>query len=639
MAVLDVNEGFNSVGDKISTNKKYKKIKEDSDNLKKKRGSSFEKKQSSVSTQLSDAQKTKKRYQKEQKTQIDNLLELKSLSTGSGDSTKKYLKKTFTKSIQELTPKIIELLTQEIVSAVGCSQDQEFTNQTIYIRVKPLDLQNMLKEDPQGDVGKVLYEKTDIQYNNFPFSMNKELYNRIQNINQPFTVSSGGSSYKGKSNQELFDITYVESYFDIVTNQTIQGNFYKVDLKNRINNVNKITEFIKDYFASISIIDLKNFYANLMNQLSGAISIKKGEGKLDLGDFQKILLILQRVLGLCFDKTKEIDVSGTAKISDSESIDDSFFEFTDIDLRIIDQKVSDIKLGVVEFEECDTVKLPVNADDILTAINNLNFIDNGNNNNNIDDASNITDALTNNPGWFPLQINIDLSFLKEFPKALILTLLTPKVLLPLYIMLKALGDNADLAINSFIDFAKKFRSFIVKLTSKIGSLFIKILFDIIKKDIKNLIKSIISDIKNEKVRNRLLAINSLTEILITVAKLVKDFRECKSVIDELLSLLKIAGKGFGNKIPYPLLLSSELLDGYSSTRAFLNVIEEFEKLGLPTGPMPDGSPNLMLASIKAVLDGSDKEERQNGGLQVAVKPMTVLPIGITKGLTSYGKKS
>jgi hypothetical protein len=47
----------------------------------------------------------------------------------------------------------------------------------------------------------------------------------------------------------------------------------------------------------------------------------------------------------------------------------------------------------------------------------------------------------------------------------------------------------------------------------------------------------------------------------------------------------------------------------------------------------------MLASIKAVLDGSDKEERQNGGLQVAVKPMTVLPIGITKGLTSYGKKS
>jgi len=469
--------------------------------------------------------------------------------------------------------------------------------------------------------------------------MNRELYGRIQNIGQPFSVPAGGSPYKGKSNQDLFDITYVETYNDPISGQVIQGNFYKIDLKNRVTGVNKITEFIKDYFASISIIDLKNLFANLMNQLSGAISIKKGEGKLDLGDLQKILLILQRVLGLCVDKTEEIDVSGTAKVSDSDTLDDSFFEFTEVDLRIIDQKISDIKLGVVEFEECDTVKLPVNTDDILSALNNLNFIDNSNNNNNIDDAADLTDVLTNNPGWFPLQINIDLSFLKEFPKALILTLLSPKVLLPLYIMLKAVGDNVDLLINSFMDFAKKFKSLIFKLTSKIGSLFTKILFEIIKKDIKNLIKSVIGDIKNEKIRNRLEAIRALTEVLVTLAKAIKDFRECKSVIDELLALLKIAGRGFGNKIPYPLLLASEFLDGYSSSRAFLNVIEEFEKLGLPTGNMPDGSPNLMLISFKALLDGQEKEDRQNGGLQVAVKPMAVSPINLTQGLTIFGTKT
>jgi hypothetical protein len=638
MAVLDVNDGFKSVGDKISTTKKYKKIKEDSDNLKKKKGSTFEKKKSDTTKQLSDAKKAVKKFQKEQKSQIDNLLDLKFLSTGSGSSTKKYLKKAFVKALEELKPKIVELLIQEFISAIGCSQDQQYSNQTLYIRVKPLDLQNILKEDPQGDVGKLLYEQNDIQYINFPFSMNRELYNRIQNINQPFSVSSGGSPYKGKSNQELFDITYVESYVDPVSLQTIQGNFYKIELKDRVNNLNKVTEFIKDYFASISIIDLKNFYANLMNQLSGVISIKKGEGKLDLGDFQKILLILQRILGLCVDKTQEIDVSGTAKLSDNDALDDSFFEFTEIDLRIIDQKISDIKLGIVEFEECDTVKLPVNTDDILSALNNLNFVDNSNNNNNIDDAANLTDVLTDNPGWFPLEINIDLSFLKEFPKAVILALLSPKVLLPLYVMLKALGDNVDLLVNSFMDFAKKFKSLVFKLASKIGALFSKILFDIIKKDIKNLIKSIIGDIKNEKLRNRLEAIRSLTEILVTLAKAIKDFRECKSVIDELLALLKIAGRGFGNAIPYPLLLASEFLDGYSTNRAFLNTIEEFEKLGLPTGPMPDGSPNLMLISMKAMMDGMNKEEIQNGNYNIAVKPTTVLPIGITAGITSFGKK-
>jgi F0F1-type ATP synthase membrane subunit b/b' len=635
MAVPDINDGYKSISNKITTNKKYKKLKEDVDELKKKKGETFEKSKSKVSTTLSDAQKLKKKYQKQLKTQLDNLLELKFLSTGSGNSTKQYLKKTFVKAIKELQPKIIELLTQEVVKTVGCSQDQTFNQQTFYIRVKALDLTNLLKDDPTSDTGKLLYEPSSIQFFNYPFSMNRELYDLIQNINVPFSTTAG-SAYKGKSGQELFDITYVESYVDI-NGQTIQGNFYKIDLKNRTNNVNKIVEFLKDYYSTIKFLDFKNFFANLMNLLSGAISIKRGDGKLDLSILQKVLLIIQRILGLCFDKTKEIDVTGSAKLSEGDSIDESFFEFTEIDLRIIDQTVSDIKLGVVEFEECDIVKLPVNTDDILTAVNNLNFFGDDNNNA-IDDASNLTDALTKNPGWFPLEINIDLSFLKEFPKALLVTILSPKVLLPLFIALKSIGDDIDNKINSFLDFMKNFKTFIIQLTSKITALFIKILVDIIKKDIKNLVSSIIADIGNEKLRLRLEVIKSLTEVVTTILNLVRDFRECKSIIDELLALLKLASKGFGNKVPYPLLLSAELLDGYSSTRAFLNVIEEFEKLGLPTGPMPDGSPNLMLASIKGMMDGMDKEEAQNGNYQIAVKPTAVLPIGITQGLTSYGKK-
>lgn len=637
MVVPDINEGFKSISDKITTNKKYQKIKEDVDNLKKKAGSSFEKSLDKTATTLSDANNSKKKYQKNLKTQLDNLLELKFLSTGSGSNTKEYLKRAFVKAIKELQPKIIELLNQEVIKTVGCSQDQTFAAQTIYIRVKAIDLGNLLREDPQGDVGKTLYEKKDIQFFNYPFSMNRELYSRIQNINQPFSTPAG-FSYKGKSGQELFDITYVESYVDPISLQTTQGNFFKIDLKNRVSSINKVTEFLKDYYSTITFIEYQNFFSNLMNQLCGAISIQKGDGKLDLADLQKILLILQRILGLCFDKNKEIDVSGTAKLSEGDSIDESFFEFTEIDLRIIDQTISDIKLGVVEFEECDTVKLPVNSGDILTAINNLNF--NGDNNNNaINQASNITNVLTENPGWFPLKINIDLSFLKEFPKAIVMTLLSPKVLLPLFIALKSLGENVDNQINSFMDFVKEFKSFIINLTSKIGGLFIEILVDIIKKDIKNLIRSIISDITNEKIRLRLEVIKSLTEVLLTVLNLVKDFRECKNVIEELLGLLKLAGRGFGNTIPYPLLLTSELLDGYSSTRAFLNVIEEFEKLGLPTGPMPDGSPNLMLASIKGMMDGMDKEEAQNGKYIIAVKPLPVSPIGVTGGLTITGKKS
>jgi hypothetical protein len=120
-------------------------------------------------------------------------------------------------------------------------------------------------------------------------------------------------------------------------------------------------------------------------------------------------------------------------------------------------------------------------------------------------------------------------------------------------------------------------------------------------------------------------------------KIVKDFRECKSVIDALLNALKIASKGFGGDIPLPLLLSSKLLSGYSSDRAFLNVIANFEELGLPTGTMPDGSPNLMLASMKALLDGSDQENASNGKSQIAIFPLSITPIGQTIPIVCYGK--
>jgi hypothetical protein len=166
---------------------------------------------------------------------------------------------------------------------------------------------------------------------------------------------------------------------------------------------------------------------------------------------------------------------------------------------------------------------------------------------------------------------------------------------------------------------------------------VKILFNAIVKDIKNLIKSITLDILEEKAKKIYDVILSLTKLIMNLISLF-NFKECKNVIDELLKLLELATKGVNNQIPLPLLLSSRLLSGYSSTRAFLNVIDEFEKLGLPTGPGPDGSPNMMLAAMKAMLDGQDKEESQNGQVQIAAGPFSITPIGLTVPSVAYGKK-
>ncbi len=585
--------------------------------------------------QISSAEKAKQKFQKDFKTQFDQMLEVKFLTQKSGDTkTTKYLKKKFVTAIEQIKPQIFDIVSDLGIKAVGCETEQEFpANTTIYIKVGAVDFVGLLKEDPNESVGKVSYEKNPITYNTFPFSMNKELYNRIQNINIPFSSPTfAGIDYKGPSTQDLFDITYVENYTDPNGNLVI-GNFFKIDLKPRSNNTNKVSEFFKDYYSSIDIIDYKYLFTNLINQLTGAISIVKKDGNDKLIDFTKFLMVMKRIFGMCFDETKEIDVSGIAKVSQTDVVDDAFFEFTEVDLRYIDTIISDIKLGVVQFEECGTVKLPVDVNAVLDTLESLIFTPGSNNNNEIENAAeNVTKPFERRG------LNLDLSFLKEYPRALLMTILSPKTILPILIMAKSLGQDTVDAYNSFMEFAKKFKTYIVQLASKVMALFVKILFDLIKADIIALTKSILSDIKDESIVKKSLLVLSLVAL---ITKLVTDFRQCKSVIDDLLSILSLVEKSMKSQkkpLPYPLLVASRVLSGFSKTRAMLKVIERFDELGLPTGPMPDGSPNLFLAAADAIIGAIDEEETKNGQVQIAVDPLSVLPIGVTIPQVVYGKK-
>lgn len=663
---IDINDGYDKIGDKITSTKRYKQLQKDYKKLKKKTGTAYEKRKKEVTKRYENYKKTyqnkKKKFNKSKETlttQFEKLLELKfdsadDLYTSGVDAftsnyryelekknknnkgVKKYLIEKFIVGIEELKPKILDMLKNEILKAAGCSENQTYTpNLDLYIKLQSIDFLGMLKEDPSGEVGQIIYEQNNITIGSVPFAMNKEIFNRIQNINQPFSVQYS-SLYKGISTQDLFDVTYVEQDGSGNT-----GNFLKIKLANRVTG-NVIKQFLKDYYKTIEVLDFKNIFGNLINQLVGALSIQKNDGSNDIIEYQKVLVIIQRILGLCFDPNKEIDVSGSAKLSELDNIDDSFFEFTEIDLNFIDETLTNIQNRVAVFESCDNLRVPVNAPAALEAVNNLVFVPGGNNNNNINDAVNLATSITENPNWLPLQINLDLEFIKEFPKAIINTLLSPKTILPLAIVLKSVGNNSMDGITSYTDFIKKFKTLFVNISSKIGGMFAKIIFDSVVKDIKHLVKGVITDLKNEKNQKRVSIILALTEIVTTLFDIfVKDIRECKSVIDELQKLLKLTSKifsGSGNEIPLPLLAASKYMDGFSSSRAYTGIIGEFEKLGIPTGPMADGSPNKFMAAVKAVVDGIDKEEAENGKTEIACLGFTVTPIGVTAPGLCFGKK-
>jgi hypothetical protein len=637
MATLDVNAGFEQVKSKINATKAYGDLKNQYDNAQKKVGDSFEQAGSQVTNGLNQVNDQVKSFKREIKNQFEQLLDINNLTGGKGSNSIRYVKKLLLKTVKNIEPKIRELLLEEAFNAVGCDQEQTYTGGTsIYIKVKSVDLVNMLKKDYNSDLGKLFYEKQPLVIQNSPFSMNKELYERTQSANS--YSFDNGQFYLGRSGQPLFDIQYTQ--FD---NFGQTGPWFKVDLQNRLT-INKVGEFMVDYYSTIKILEFPSIMVNIMESLSGCISIKANVGLVQSQDVTKFELLIQRILGLCFDNVREIDVSGVAKIAELDGVDNSFFEFTDIDLRNIDQKISNIKKGVIQFEECDFVDLPVNTDAIIDDLTSLFFVPD---NELVDAADQLTQTLINNPQWGGLAIrgNVDVAvnfnFVKLIVQGIVSALLTPKILLPIFIMLKALGQNFVDLVESYVEFVKKFSRMAINLVSKIGALFVKELFELIKKDLVNLIQQVVLDVAKEKGDKRIIMILKLIQLLLIIAQFITDWRKCKSVVDELLQLLTVATTGwggFGNEIPLPLLLATKLLDGYSESRAFIGAIEEMQKLGIPTGAMPDGSPNLDVLSKFAQMKAMAKEDAENNKLEIVVPPITMTPAGVTAFGTALGKK-
>lgn len=628
-ASVDLNSAYGSVEQKMKANRTYLEVKQDARKIKKDLKDNLEKSKESVTTTVEKLKDQKKRYQRQVKTQMDQMFSMVQFNKGSGSSTMRYIKTKFIEAAVRIGPKISDMLEKESIKSLGCSQQQAFTATTVYIKVKSTDLQNLLKRDPNEDTAAVAYEKTPPVLGSKPYSMNREMWDRLQNLNVP-------SPYNGGSGQKLFDISYVQQ-----DNNSITGDFFKIDLVNKPTG-NNVGTFISDYYKAINLVDNNNLFAQLMDQVSGAVSFEAKLGFGELEEKNKFILLLQRILGLCFDNGREIDVSGNAKVAELDGVDESFFEFTDIDLRYLDDLISDIQNGVVEFEDCENVKFPVNTTAVMDSLLKFNDLSK------IEDiekqAMSLTDTLIDDDKWklpnsFDVNLSVDLSFLTNLPKAIMMALLSPKIILPLLIMSKAISQTIADTIESLGDFIKAFKKYVINVMSKIGGLFVETLFDIIKKDIKTLITEIISDIAKEKLLKKYAIILKLVELILIIARFIDDWRKCKSVVDEILALLNLIGSSIGGSgaIPAPLLAAAELLDGFSNTRASINVIEELQKIGIPTGPMPDGSPNLYLQAKVAEIKGVERERTENGKVQIFVKPLAVVN-GVTMPAGNiYGK--
>lgn len=627
----DIREGFRESKARAKAIKTYTQVKNDYDNFIQTNTDRLQKKIDSIQINLDSAEISRKIKEKVSNS-YEELIEL--IGQTNTKANQNYFIKILKQQLQNLPNEIQDILESATYKSLGCSQEQTYqTNQELYISVEEIDLFKQLMLSPDSFVGASVYEKNVYNPLSTPRSTNRFFYDLIQtpSVQQP---------YYGLSGQELFKISY-ETF-----NGVSQGNYFKVILVDRINAPNRVTDFVIDYYKTLKLLDFNNAIAKILDLVLNVFTVQSNPGPSKINDLKKFTKLIQRILGMCFDYNQEIDVGGIAKYPENDDTSETFFEFTPNELSQIENEISIIRQGYVEFIDCNNLQLPIN--DVQYVFDTIVEVD--------DSGSNM-DAifddvyfnLSNDARW---QINALPKFsynkgiIENFVTGALQSILSPKVIFPFVVMGKALtstvsnlGDNIveNLEAQSpgLMSFARINRKFIIDVVSRISALFIQALFQQFKQDILKLVKSIIKDLIAKKYKMSKTAIQSILENTEQVVRgtiaLINDFRSCKSLLNNILSLLKLIPSPKKYILQTPFLYLTEYLPGILPEKEVIEYIGQMQKLGIPTGPGLNGEPDISTIEKLAVFNASFNERVKNGKVEGVIIMETLPPTGYPTG--------
>ena len=623
---ISIEEGFEQSKNKL---KVYKTFLQSKTEIKKQRlkNKLDEKKLARQQKSLERAKKNQERKERVQSS-YDQLIDILQMAKGAAKPKDNYITNLVVKVAKQIKPKISEIITDEMLKSLNCSEESTYDNLVIYIKVSSLDLGKILLINPTDTWGKCIYEQNPYDSSLVKKSTNQLLYYLIQT---PTPLSQGNingitnpvnTQYKGQSGQNLFDIQFVT-----VDNNGTPGQYYKITLTNRALGLNRVSDFINDYFKVNSLLDLRYLLTTLTDIILGCVSadLKLGDNQLD--DSTRFGLIIQRILGQCQDYNVEIDVGGQSKYPEVDNSTDSIFEMESNDLEFINERVQSIKVGIREFVDCNNVALPISNTNYLS--DNISNV--GDDGENLDtEINNIITNLVNDPRWvanfpFPDAISLSLNkdFISQLPMAIIKSIFSPKVLLPYIIMAKAIGNMYSEGIEGYNNFLRNNRALVQAIGARIMALFLEALLIEIKKIVIALAKAIVQDMTAEKKATIARVINKIVSLSVLIAQTINDFRECRSLVDYLLKLFQLRIPLPKQITPTPILALSDILDGASTNRAYMNHLEFLQSLGLPTGPNPNGTPMYSNMEGFSIIQGLNKEKEENGKTEMFIKPIPI----------------
>lgn len=471
-----------------------------------------------------------------------------------------------------------------------CGSNLTLTGVNVKIKPEEIDLMNILTIDPSTSTGQIVYEPSS---SNGKEKVNRELY----------SIFSGGTyQFDSNSNNTLFSTQWDQ------TNQEFNvTNFNGVDIET----------FFNDYYSTIELPDIQHITKTAM------LMTIQGDGS-DNPLFNKgmnnVNRLLKKLMAVCGSPNRTDQLKNQNAVDMFNETDEDvefYFDFDDVEGIDLDDEDTKFR-KVLKFTDCDNFETPVNP----STIEDFVFFSNKKPINELVDSTlsrTATQAYFDANGNIPLinfNANLMNLFILNLPKALISSLLTPKIFLPIIIVYKVVKSLTSQVINVKIlmrMLSKLFNEIIKQLLWK----FIQEFWKLVKIDLMAYLLKIVKKILKNKTKRYLTIIKALIAFLLKALETKLD--NCYAIFSAVISAITAAlSAPISLKVPNVLLLMSDSLPGYSQDRAFMNIMERISASGVDTGPIL-GETNNIGTIVKSVIDGHTEEMDENSFIKITLK--------------------
>lgn len=495
-----------------------------------------------------------------------------------------------------------------------CGTNQIFTITGVTISPKEIDFLSILTMSPDSGVGQIVYEPKNLITDKIKFD--RVLYSGFTNPIPPFESINGNT---------LFNINW---------NPSIQR--YELSGLNQ----NSINTFFDDYYSSITIPDIEHVVKTSM-----LLSIQGDGSETSLFNtsLDKVERLLQKLMSVCGNPTKRNELQNLNPIDLFDETDEDieyYFNFDDVEGIDLDAEEARHK-GVLKFRDCNNFEVPRNTTMIEDFIyfsgfeNVTNLVDNTLNR----VAADAYEQSDSNISLDNFRLSLLNTFILNIPKAIISSILTPKVFLPIVTVYKAVKNIvSELDIYSFMKTLSKLFFSIIK---DLFWFFIREFWRLVKPELVKFLGVLVAKILLNKNKRYLIIVTALITLLTRI--LEEGLDNCADLYGAVFATINAAlATSPPFNIPGILLGLSHKLPGYSEDRATLNIMERMEASGISLGPIY-GDSNKLVDLVTSIVKGNTEEMDTNSFVAVSNQEIIIptpfgAPIIIPPGLLNSSGK-